>query len=49
MENYKKMYYHLAHAVEEAIRLLIQAQQECEEIYLEAPPELFPSQDAAED
>ena len=32
--DYRKMYYHLAGAVESAIRLLIAAQQECEEILL---------------
>jgi len=33
--DYKKMYYHLAGSVETAIRLLINAQQKCENILLE--------------
>ena len=33
--DYRKMYYHLAGAVETAIRVLISAQQQCEEILLE--------------
>lgn len=34
MDDYREMYYHLAHATEKAVRLLIQAQQECEDLYL---------------
>ncbi|MGM9554435.1 MAG: hypothetical protein ACI3V2_09035 [Faecousia sp.] len=34
MADFKQMYFHIAHATEEAIRLLVQAQQECEELYL---------------
>ena len=33
--DYRRMYYHLAGAVETAIRVLISAQQQCEEILLE--------------
>ena len=32
--DYRRMYYHLAGAVETAIRVLISAQQQCEEILL---------------
>lgn len=32
--DYRKMYYHLAGAVERAIRFLIAAQQQCEDILL---------------
>lgn len=35
--DYRKMYYHLAGAVETAIRILIAAQQQCEDILLEDP------------
>ena len=41
MPDYKKMYLTLFKASEEAISLLIKAQQECEELYLSVPePEL---------
>ena len=33
--DYRKMYYHLAGAVEKALRILIAAQEECEDILLE--------------
>ena len=33
--DYRKMYYHLAGAVETALRILISAQQDCENILLE--------------
>ena len=36
MENYKEMYLKMMRASEEAIRILVQAQQECEEMYLSA-------------
>ena len=32
--DYRKMYYHMAGEVESAIRVLIKAQQECEEMLL---------------
>lgn len=34
MADYKKMYYQLLNATESAIRILIQAQEKCEEIYI---------------
>lgn len=41
MADYKQMYYKLFRASEEAIRILITAQQECEELYINQPdPEL---------
>ena len=41
MPDYKKMYLRLFHASEEAVNLLIAAQRECEELYVNAPePEL---------
>ena len=36
MPDYKEMYLKMMRASEEAVRILIQAQQECEEIYLES-------------
>jgi len=41
MPDYKEMYLKLFRASEEAVNLLIAAQRECEEIYMNAPdPEL---------
>lgn len=41
MPNYKEMYLKLFRAAEEAVGLLIDAQQACEELYISAPePEL---------
>ncbi|WP_312636211.1 hypothetical protein [Oscillibacter sp.] len=41
MPDYKEMYLKLFRATEEAVNLLIDAQQVCEEIYITAPePEL---------
>lgn len=41
MTDYKEMYLHLMRETEKAIRILIKAQQDCEEMYLSAPePEL---------
>lgn len=37
MADYKEMYFKLLRATEEAIRILIAAQQDCEEQYLSAP------------
>lgn len=34
MPDYKKMYLRIMRASEDAIRLLIEAQQECEELYI---------------
>ena len=36
MPDYKEMYLKLMRATEQAIRILIEAQQECEELYLNA-------------
>ena len=36
MADYKEMYLKMMRASEEAIRILVQAQQECEEMYLSA-------------
>lgn len=41
MPDYKEMYLKLFRASEEAVNLLIAAQRECEELYVNAPePEL---------
>lgn len=41
MPDYKEMYLKLFRATENAINILIEAQQECEELYISAPePEL---------
>lgn len=41
MPDYKYMYFKLFHATEDAINLLISAQQEAEEMYLSEPePEM---------
>ena len=41
MPDYKEMYLHLMRETEKACRILIKAQQDCEEMYLSAPePEL---------
>lgn len=37
MADYKKMYIHLMQSTEHAIRILTQAQQDCEEMYISAP------------
>ena len=37
MADYKKMYYTMFWAAEEAINLLIAAQRECEELYISQP------------
>ncbi len=34
MPDYKKMYLKMLHASEEALRIIIAAQQECEELYI---------------
>ena len=36
MDNYKEMYLHLMRQTEKAVRILTEAQQACEEMYLEA-------------
>ena len=41
MPDYKEMYLKLFRASEEAVNILIAAQQECEELYISSPePEL---------
>lgn len=37
MPDYKEMYQKMAVASEKAIRILIQAQRECEELYINVP------------
>ena len=37
MPDYKEMYFKLFRASEQAINTLIQAQQECEELYISQP------------
>ena len=37
MPDYKEMYLTLFRAVEDAVNILIEAQQECEEMYISAP------------
>ena len=37
MPDYKEMYLHLMRETEKSIRILTEAQQECEEMYLSAP------------
>lgn len=39
MPDYKEMYFKMLRASEEAIRLLIRAQRECEELYISSPEE----------
>lgn len=46
MADYREMYLHLMRETEKAIRILIQAQQDCEELYLRdggSAPLVFPS------
>ena len=38
-QEYKEMYLTMAREVEKAVRILIDAQQRCEEIYLQAEDE----------
>lgn len=37
MADYKEMYFHLFREVEKAVRILQQAQLDCEEIYISTP------------
>lgn len=37
MADYKEMYLHLIRETDKAIELLIQAQRDCEEMYVSAP------------
>ena len=46
MPNYKELYLKMMRASEQAIRTLIQAQQECEELYVsEADLTVFPGKE----
>ena len=41
MPDYREMYIHLFQETEKAVRILIKAQQDCEELYINSPePEL---------
>jgi len=51
MPDWKEMYLHLFRETEKAINILVEAQQQCEEMYINAPePEirLLPRQDGTE-
>lgn len=37
MSDYKEMYLHMARETEKAVRLLVEAQRQCEELYINAP------------
>lgn len=37
MPDYKEMYFHLMHETTQAINLLVKAQQDCEDMLLNAP------------
>lgn len=37
MPDYKEMYLHMAREAEKTVRLLIEAQRQCEELYINAP------------
>lgn len=37
MADYKEMYIHLMRETEKAVRILIEAQRACEEMYISAP------------
>lgn len=37
MSNYKEMYLEMVRAAEKANRILVEAQQKCEEIYISSP------------
>ena len=52
MPNYQEMYRKMVLASEAAINILIEAQRECEEMYINAPEPkigIFPGTEAAED
>lgn len=38
MPNYKQMYFTMLHATEQAMDILIQAQKECEELFISEEP-----------
>lgn len=37
MPDYKEMYLHMARETEKAVRILVEAQRQCEEMYISAP------------
>ena len=50
MPDYKELYIKMMRASEQAIRILIKAQQECEELYVSGPEaklSVFPSKEKA--
>lgn len=52
MIDYEEMYYKMVRASEQAINILIQAQRECEELYLnarETPVVMLPRRKTGED
>ena len=50
MPDYKEMYYTLFRASEKAVNILLEAQRNCEEMYLDSPrPGLLRSPPAEED
>ena len=49
MPDYKKMYLTLFRATEEDIDLLIEAQQTCEELYVDAPEDNLGARSSAPD
>ena len=50
MPDYKEMYYTLFRASEKAVNILLEAQRNCEEMYLDSPrPGLLLSPPAEED
>ena len=46
--DYKELYFKLFRATEKAINLLIDAQRECEELYLSGTEERLPRQEGEE-
>ena len=51
MIDYEEMYYKMVRATEQAINVLIQAQKECEQMYIEArdtPLVVFPGEKSGE-
>ena len=49
MPDYKEMYLHMARETEKAVRILVKAQQECEEMYISAAEENVVMLDAPSD
>ena len=48
MPDYKKMYLKMVRASEQTIRILVEAQQECEELYISAPKQKMKVLDVSE-